>query len=259
MFLEVKGVQVRYEMLGERGSRVVLLHGWGCTSELMERTGRALEPDHRVLMIDFPGHGKSGKPPEPWGVPEYAACLRGLLEKMDFLPCAAVAHSFGCRVAAWSASEWPDMFTRMVFTGAAGLKAPQTEEGKRRADAYRRKKDILRKLRSVPPLKGLSLNLEEKLRRKYGSADYIALDEDMRGTFVKVVQQDLRNRYPMIRQSTLLIWGDADTETPLWMGKEMEKLIPDAGLVILEGGSHFAYLEQAERFNTIVRHFLTEA
>ena len=38
----------------------------------------------------------------------------------------------------------------------------------------------------------------------------------------------------------------------------MEKLIPDAGLTILEGGSHFAYLEQAARFNTIVRHFLSE-
>ena len=45
-------------------------------------------------------------------------------------------------------------------------------------------------------------------------------------------------------------------ETPLWMGREMEKLIPDAGLVILEGGSHFAYLEQAARFNTIAVHFL---
>ena len=38
--------------------------------------------------------------------------------------------------------------------------------------------------------------------------------------------------------------------------QEMEKMIPDAGLVILEGGSHFAYLEQAARFNTIVAHFL---
>jgi len=39
----------------------------------------------------------------------------------------------------------------------------------------------------------------------------------------------------------------------------MEKLIPDAGLVILEGGSHFAYLEQIQRFNTIAQHFLKEA
>ena len=78
----------------------------------------------------------------------------------------------------------------------------------------------------------------------------------MRQTFVKVVNQDLTELYSRFRASTLLIWGDADTETPLWMAKEMEKRIPDAGLVILEGGTHFAYLEQAARFNVIVRQFL---
>ena len=38
----------------------------------------------------------------------------------------------------------------------------------------------------------------------------------------------------------------------------MEQLIPDAGLVTLEGGSHFAYLEQIDRFVAIIRHFLKE-
>ena len=78
----------------------------------------------------------------------------------------------------------------------------------------------------------------------------------MKKTFVRVINQDLTELYNRFHASTLLIWGDEDTETPLWMGREMEKRIPDAGLVILEGGTHFAYLEQLERFNTIIRHFL---
>jgi pimeloyl-ACP methyl ester carboxylesterase len=81
----------------------------------------------------------------------------------------------------------------------------------------------------------------------------------MKKTFVKVINLDLTDMYERFQSSTLLIWGDADTETPLWMGKEMEKRIPDAGLMILEGGKHFAYLEQLQRFNTIVRQFLKEA
>ena len=80
----------------------------------------------------------------------------------------------------------------------------------------------------------------------------------MRATFVKVVNLDLSDRLPLIRQPVLLLWGDKDTETPLWMGQQMERDIPDAGLVVLEGGTHFAYLEQAARFNTIVKHFLEE-
>ena len=80
----------------------------------------------------------------------------------------------------------------------------------------------------------------------------------MKKTFIKIINQDLTELYPKILSSTLLIWGEQDTETPLWMGKEMEKLIPDAGLVVFEGGSHFAYLEQNSRFNRIVYHFLKE-
>ena len=181
-----------------------------------------------------------------------------LLEQLDFVPCAAVAHSFGCRVAAWAASEWPELFTRLVFTGAAGLRAPQTEEGRKRAESYQQKKRFLHRLEQLPFLHSVGESLEERLRQKYGSADYNALDAEMRQTFVKVIQLDLRDRYPLIQQSTLLLWGDEDRETPLWMGREMEKLIPDAGLVLLEGGSHFAYLEQAQRFGTIVQHFLAD-
>ena len=111
----------------------------------------------------------------------------------------------------------------------------------------------------VPGFSASAQRAMARLRDRYSSADYKALDEDMKKTFVRIVNQDLRNIYPRIQQSTLLVWGDLDQVTPLWMGREMEKLIPDAGLVLLEGGTHFAFLEQIGRFNLIVKHFLTEA
>ena len=86
--------------------------------------------------------------------------------------------------------------------------------------------------------------------------DYAALSPEMRKTFVKVVGYDQSALLSHIKNPTLLIWGDRDTETPLWMGQQMEKEIADSGLVVLEGGTHFAYLEQAARFQTIVRQFL---
>ena len=259
MFVEAGGTKVFCDILGESGSKVLLLHGWGCDSSFMASPAEALKAEHRVLRIDFPGFGQSGRPPEPWGVPEYAACLKEVLEKLDFVPCAAVGHSFGCRVLAWAGSEWPGLFTKLVFTGAAGLRKEPDEAARKRAAEFRRKKELLQNIRKLPGLRSVGEKMEENLRRKYGSADYNALDGEMRKTFVKVINQDLRDRYPRLTPSTLLLWGDADTETPLWMGQEMEKLIPDAGLAVLEGGTHFAYLEQASRFNTIVQHFLSEA
>jgi len=92
--------------------------------------------------------------------------------------------------------------------------------------------------------------------QKYGSPDYKRLNPNMRKTFVKVINQDLTEYLPQIKASTLLVWGSVDTETPLWMGQKLEKEIPDAGLVVFEGRTHFAFLEEAQRFLVIVNTFL---
>ena len=254
----IHGTQVSYEIMGEGNNRVLLLHGWGCDKSMMQPVADALKNEHRLLLPDFPGHGKSGRPPEPWGVQDYSECIKELITHTGFAPCSVIAHSFGCRVATWLAANDPGLFEKMIFTGAAGIRPKPTEESERRSREFKRLKGYCEQAKKISFLRAPAGRWEEKLRQKYGSRDYNALDEEMRKTFVKVISQDLSDLYPKFRQSTLLIWGDADTETPLWMGKQMEKLIPDAGLVILEGGTHFAYLEQAGRFDVIAQHFLKE-
>ncbi len=250
---------IHRERWGQGPGKVLFLHGWGCSGAMMKSAADALAPVSEVMTLDFPGFGESGRPPEPWGVPEYAEAVLALLREEDFLPCAAVAHSFGGRVALWLAAHDPEVFDKLVITGGAGLKKPQTEEARQRSAEFQRKKKTLQTVKKIPLLRGAAERAEEKLRQKYGSADYNALDAEMRKTFVKVINLDLADRLPAVRQPTLLLWGDHDTETPLWMGQQMEREIPDAGLVVLEGGTHFAYLEQAARFNTIVRQFLMGA
>ena len=258
MKTEINHTGIWYDLLGSQGPKVALLHGWGCSHQLMMPLAEAMKDHYRLLLIDFPGHGLSDEPAEPWGVPEYAEALAELMTRLDFVPASLVGHSFGCRVAAYLAANRPDMVHKLVLTGAAGLKKPSTPEAEARSARFRKLKERARKMEAIPGFRGLGERMEEKLRQKYGSPDYNALDEQMRKTFVRVVNEDLAPLYPRIQASTLLIWGDADTETPLWMGQKMEEMIPDAGLAVLEGGTHFAYLEQGQRFQTIVTHFLTE-
>ena len=144
----------------------------------------------------------------------------------------------------------------MVLTGCAGIKKPQTPEQQKRSACYQRLKGLYQSLGRVAPFKGLSDRLLSELRQKYGSPDYNALSEDMKKTFVKVVNEDLSPLLPRVQASTLLVWGENDTETPLWMGQQMEKEIPDAGLVIFENDDHFAYLRQWPRFVRVVQAFL---
>lgn len=254
----INGTEINYETMGTGVHKVLLLHGWGCDLSLMRPVANALSDTHSLLLVDLPGHGKSGRPPEPWGVPEYAKTIKELLLRVSFSPCSVIAHSFGCRIATWLAADDQHIFNKIVFTGAAGIKPVPSPEAQKKSRRFKKLKAYCNAIEKMPlpGIASLAENWEEKLRQKYGSRDYNALDAEMRKTFVKVISLDLTDLYEKIAQSTLLIWGDQDTETPLWMGQKMETLIPDAGLVILQGGSHFAYLEQLQQFVIITRTFL---
>ena len=254
------GVDLRYALCGpENGKKVVLLHGWGCSMQLMQPVADALCQQLRVLLVDFPAHGGSGRPPQPWGVPDFAEALAQLLRQLAFVPCSAVAHSFGARVALYLAAEQPALFSRLVLTGAAGLRKPSTGEADKRSRQFQQIKKLTGALRGTRVLAPLADRAEEAAVQKYGSEDYKALDPELRKTFVKVVNQDLSGCLPRVKQPTLLLWGEKDDATPLWMAQRMEREIPDCGLVVLQGGTHFAYLEQIGRFCLITRQFLLGA
>lgn len=258
MNMQVSGVNMHYELYGAGDKRVVLLHGWGCSGELMKSVGQHLAQDMTVLAVDFPAHGQSSQPTEPWGVPEFAACLKELLTKLNFLPCSVIAHSFGGRVTIELASADESLFDRIILTGAAGIRKQVDGKSTKKSDTYKKLKSLVETARKCRIFGDLPDKWQEALVQKYGSKDYAALSPEMRKTFVKVVNYDQSEKLKNIKNSTLLVWGDKDTETPLWMGQQMEKEIPDSALIVLNGGTHFAYLEQAARFNAIARSFLVE-
>ncbi len=250
------GVKIHYELSGQGEKHVVLLHGWGCSEKLMQGLADALSPDMTVLRVDFPAHGESDFPPEPWGVPDFAANLLSLLMSLDFLPCSVIAHSFGGRVTIELAANHPERFEKIILTGAAGITPKSSTSKKKRSSRYQRLKRLVQRAENMHIFGTMPKKWMEQLIQKYGSADYAALSPEMRKTFVKVVNYDQSGLLEQIRTPTLLLWGDCDTETPLWMGQKMERDIADSALIVLEGGSHFAYLEQATRFQAIARQFL---
>jgi pimeloyl-ACP methyl ester carboxylesterase len=258
MTKNICGTEVSYTLQGSGKGKLLLLHGWGCDGRLMQSVANAFADRFQILIPDFPGHGNSGKPPEPWGVQEYADCIRILLEETGFVPCCVIAHSFGCRIVSVLAATHPQLFVKIIFTGGAGIRKPLSDEAQKRTEHYKKLKGLYESFGKIPLMHSAAEKMEDRLRKKYGSADYNALDEEMRKTFVKVISQDLTEYYPHFQASTLLIWGDQDTETPIWMGHEIEKRISDCALIRFEGGSHFAYLEQIQRFNAIAVQFLKE-
>lgn len=259
MLRNVNGCQIHYEVLenaSSGGTSVLFLHGWGCELGIYSGLMDAMRDKATLVGLDFPAHGTSDEPPEPWGVKEFALQVMRLLETLDIKRVHIVAHSFGARVAIYLAAYEPQLIDKLVITGGAGLKKPATAESQKRTARYKRLRSIANLFMKIPPLKKPMQKVQNRLVRKYGSEDYAKLNESMRATFVKIVSEDLQPLLGKVDAPTLLIWGGDDRETPLWMGQTMEREIRDAGLVVFEGRSHYAFLEESARFLLIVKQFL---
>lgn len=261
MQLEVCGAKVDVTDSGSGQRAALLLHGWGCSAQMMASVASLLETQMRVAAPDFPGHGRQGRalpPPEPWGVPEYMEMTAEIIRRLSLAPCDIVAHSFGGRVAILLAAKHPELVGRMILTGAAGIRPPKTGKATARQQLYKGLRGAVNLAEKTHLFGSLPDRGREALVQRFGSSDYRALTPEMRQTFNRVISLDLTDQLEKIQAPTLLYWGAQDTETPLWMGKLMEEKIPDAGLVVEEGAGHFAYLEQNARFLRIVRSFLLE-
>jgi pimeloyl-ACP methyl ester carboxylesterase len=59
-----------------------------------------------------------------------------------------------------------------------------------------------------------------------------------------------------IAQPALLLWGDADTISPVAVGKHLASLLPHATLQVLAGGTHGFAQERASEIAPLVREFI---
>ena len=245
--LEVNSQAVRVLERGE-GDPVVVLHGWGGRIESMAPVISCLESSSRVVALDLPGFGESPTPDGVWGTPDYAEFVRDVLETLDIERAAFVSHSFGAKTALYLAATHRDVVTKLVAQGASGLRrAPSVKA--------RAKRTIGKGARFAGRLGSPGRALRTAIYDKIASQDYKEAG-DLRPILVKVVNEDIGHLLPNVAAPTLLVWGTEDDAAPLAHGRRMEQLIPDAGLVTFEGAGHFAYLDQPDRFCTIVRHFL---
>jgi pimeloyl-ACP methyl ester carboxylesterase len=256
MYFEVGGTRMYYETHGEAGAPLVLLHGWGGNVQSMAPLTRDFEATRRVLAVDFPGHGRSPEPPEPWEVTEYMDMTRALLEATGYQGADVIAHSFGGRVSILLAAKHPALVKRLLLTGCAGIPPRPTNQVSARTRAYKALRGMADNAFTRGVFGGKVDDWRESLVQKFGSADYKALAPSMRATFNRILKQDLTPYLKDIKAPTLLAWGENDTETPIWMGELMAREIPDAALIRFADAGHFAYLEKYPRFLLIAREFL---
>ncbi len=253
MNINIDGLNINYIKEGE-GDFVVLLHGWGSNIELFRGVTDVLKTKYTVIAPDMPGFGKSDEPKEPWDVSAYAEFIIKFLSEFGVKHATFLGHSFGGRVIfkLFEMENLPFEINKVILVDAAGVKPKKTFKQKLKTYKYKLGKSIL----SLPPVMRLFPNAIENLKSRSGSADYRAASPMMRQCMVRVVNEDLTHVFSSVNVPALLIWGKNDTATPLCDAKLMEKLIPDAGLVVLEHSGHYSFLEEAYTFNKVLASFM---
>lgn len=249
---EINGVSFAYSVLPGAGAPVVLMHGWGCSRQTLASIQKIVSALGRpVINVDFPGFGESTEPPLVWGVEEYTRAFEELMRREGVGDdVVLLGHSFGGRVAILYASR--NSVGKVVLVDAAGVKPRRTLKYYVKVYTFKAQKHLLRLL--LGPRK--ADRCLDRLRARAGSSDYAGASPRMRAILSRVVNEDLCRAMPLIKAPTLLIWGDADTATPLSDAKTMERLIPGSGLVVFPGAGHYSFLDRPAQFAAVLTSFL---
>lgn len=251
MIISIDGLDINYICKGE-GKSVIVLHGWGANIDTVIPIVNILKDKYRVFAIDLPGFGKSQEPKVVMNSFDYVEIVRGFMEKLNIEKSIFVGHSFGGKLSIIMGANYPKQVEEIVLIDSAGL-IPK------RGLKYYTKVYSFKTLRFIYKKLFFWVADEKKMERfykRFGSDDYQDSSGIMRKILVTVVNENLEPLLKKIQASTLIIWGDKDIDTPLYMAKIMESEIPDCGLVVLQGAGHYSYLDDYHKFGLILKAFL---
>jgi len=248
------------ESTGE-GPDVALLHGWGLHGGVFASLASALVPDHRVHVVDLPGHGLSA-----WS--KSAHDLEGLSRVVAaHLPerCALVGWSLGGLVAQRLALLFPERVSHLVLiaTGAVGAKRRDfahaadpvllTTIGEHLSKNWRA--TVLQFLNLEVRGDANQLEVLRILRQQvdsHGPPNPAAL-----ATCLEILRTtDLRPNASAIRVPTLVIAGEHDRLTPPEGARMLAERIPGAQFTLVPKAAHAPFLSHRVLVEGLIREFL---
>jgi pimeloyl-ACP methyl ester carboxylesterase len=211
-----------------------------------------------VIAWDAPGAGQSPDPPEPFNIGDWADCLDGLLDAAGVERAHILGLSWGGLLAQEFYGRHPARVRSLVLVDTyAGWKGslPEPIPTERLAACLR---DA-----SLPPgefvpryLPGMfGQSPTQEIRQELATIMSDFHPAGFRLMATALAHADTRELLPRIRVPTLLVWGDADTRSPMSVAHQLCEAIPGARLAVIAGAGHVSNLENPSKFDAEVRDF----
>ncbi|KAF1072283.1 MAG: Dihydrolipoyllysine-residue acetyltransferase component of acetoin cleaving system [Pseudomonas citronellolis] len=252
--IELDGRIVRYFERGEGDVPLLLIHGFGGDLNNWLFNHEPLAASRRVIALDLPGHGESGKTLQRGDLDELSGVVLALLDHLDIDQAHLAGHSMGGAVALNTARLAPRRVRSLNLLGSAGLGAEINGDylqGFVAAANRNALKPQLVQLFSDPALVNRQM-LEDMLKFKRLEGVDVALRQLADTLFAEGRQQhDLRRVLEAGEHPALVIWGEADAIIPASHAQGLP-----AEVHVLPGQAHMLQMEAADTVNALLSDFL---
>ena len=239
------------------GFPLVLVHGFLGSSKMWEPQINFFKNYFRVIAPDLPGFGKSKEVKSHNSIQSIANLLLKCLEEKKIDKFYLLGHSMGGMIVQEIAKKSGNKISKLICysTGPRG-------EMPGRFETVDQSRDNLKK----NGLEIMARNIAKTWFVKGENAKYFdicinagkqASIETVDNALIAFKNWNGVDTLKNIKNKTLIVWGDKDKSYNLEQIKTLEKNIPNSSLIVFNNCAHNIHLEEPEKFNNTIKHFLT--
>jgi len=252
------------------GPPLICLHGLGGTKASFMTTVSALAPaGNRVIAIDLPGFGDSGKPHSaPFDAPWFAEVVVELLDALGLERASFAGNSMGGRIALELGMCHPERVDRLVMLSPSLawlkdrpwkwlLQMPLPRLGYLQPTPRWAVEPVVRRLVPGGEQGWTAAGVDEFLRSYLKPAGRFAFYECARNIYMDEPYgtDGFWTRMKKLEPESLFVWGRQDTLVPIEFMRHVERALPRARHVELECG-HVPQMEMPGPTHDAIRGFL---
>ena len=267
-FTRVNGVRIHYQEAGDDSALpIILIHGfissnliWSHVLQPLARAG------FRAIAPDLPGYGYSDKPAHArYTIDEQAAAVIGLMDRLGIDQAVIAGASYGGAVASMIALDYPERVKKLILVGAVTNDDPKRKLllrisclpliGDVTTPLFLGSRWILRK-RMEDMYRRMGRPINEKM---VASRHHLLATANTHRAMIRTARRWSANRIQreasLIRQPTLLVWGDGDDHIPIENAFMMRDTLPNARLIVFRNCGHLPPAESPDKFVEAVSEF----
>lgn len=249
---------VHYKTWGKGPRTVVLIHGFTQSHQTWRAQVPALARKARVIALDLPGHGDSGKPAgTAYSQLLYARAVLAVMDDAKAAKATLVGHSMGLPVILTVLRQRPQAVEGAVFvdgaiaepTGDAAARKAQEQFVSATGSALKGPNWRLALEQFLAPMMVMAPPAAKRaILERTRSMDQHVVSSTFDGISMPDVWAPGRWDIPVLAIYARM----SATGAKEWLSGRF----PKARLVVLDGVDHFLHLEQPERINKMIVEFL---